>query len=266
MKLRGRTVIVTGASSGIGRETARAFGRAGSNVVLASRNQGALEALAEELAPLPGRRLVVPTDVRDEGAVRAMVGRAVEELGRVDVLVNNAGVGLDATIAEGKIENMRYLMDVNLFGAIYGIQAVFPHMKAQRSGCIVNVSSLASRIITPYNGFYSATKAALNAITEALRMEVEELGIRVIAVYPGLTVTSFRENVIREMELAPASGLLRGVDAAVVGRAIVRAVREEKREVFATLGDTAAWNLKSLAPRLVQWGIKRLWLRPGRRG
>lgn len=260
MKLRDRAVIVTGASSGIGRETAREFARAGSNVVLASRNEAALETLAQELSGLAGRRLVVPTDVRDQEAVRSLVERTVAEFGRVDVLVNNAAVGLDATIAEGKIENMRYLTEVNLFGPIYALQAVVPHMRRQGAGCVVNVSSVAGRIVTPYNGFYSATKAALTAITDALRMELAEEGIAVIAVYPGFTITHFRENAIREVELPPPSRLLRGVPARAVARAIVRAVRRGEREVYVTRGDAAAVALRNLSPRLVEWGVRRLWL------
>ncbi len=128
MRLKGSTVIVTGASSGIGRETVRALARAGSNVILASRNKKALQGLAKELKPLPGRGLVVPTDVADREAVKAMVERAVKEFGSIEVLVNNAGLGLNAPIAEGSLENIRHVFEVNLFGAIHCIQAVVPHM------------------------------------------------------------------------------------------------------------------------------------------
>ena len=114
----------------------------------------------------------------------ALVERTVAEFSSVDVLVNNAAVGLDASVAEGKIENMRHLMDVNVFGVIYGVQAVVPHMRRRGSGCIVNVSSVESHITTPFNGIYSATKAALTAITDALRMELEGSGIKVIKHYP----------------------------------------------------------------------------------
>ena len=262
MKLRGRTVIVTGASSGIGRETAREFARAGSNVVLASRNEDALAELAKDLSGLPGRRLVVRTDVSDVQAVKAMVERTVEEFGCVDVLVNGAGQGLDASVAAGNIENMRHVMDVNLFGVIYGVQAVVPHMERQGAGCIVNVSSMASRMAAPYAGIYSATKAAINSVSDALRLEVRGSGIKVINMYPGLVITAFHKNAIRELELLPHSRWLRWVAAGTAARAIVRSVRGERREAFVTFGDAVSMVVKNVSPRLVDWGVTHLWRLP----
>lgn len=264
--LSGRTVIVTGASSGIGRETAREFAKAGSNVVLASRNKAALTGLAGRLARYPGRRLVVPADVSDEKAVNAMVKRAIAEFGTIDVLVNNAGAGLSATIGEGDLKNFRYLLDVNLFGAIYCARAVIPHMRKQRFGRIINVSSVAARIVSPDNGAYSATKAALNAVTDALRLELAPDGITVGAVYPGFTATRFHENVIREMDRRPRPRLLRGVHPRAAARAIVRLARDGSRESYVTFGDAAAIVLRQVAPGLVDWGIRKIWLgsrRPG---
>ena len=260
MKLRGRTAIVTGASSGIGKETARKLARAGSNVVLASRSGEALEELARELEPLPGRCVAVPTDVTDREAVGRMVDRTLKDFGSIDVLVNNAGLGLRAPVAEGSLENIRYVFEVNLFGAIHCIQAVAPHMKERRQGTIVNVSSVVGRLATPYSGAYSATKAALNALTDSMRLELDQYGIRVIAVYPGYTVTGFHENVLREMEPPRPSRLLRSVGPEAVAKAIINAVLGNKRETYVSTTDAASVMIKNASPRLVDWAMRRLWL------
>jgi NAD(P)-dependent dehydrogenase (short-subunit alcohol dehydrogenase family) len=264
MELNNSTVIVTGASSGIGRAAAVRFARAGSNVVLASRNGEALEALARELDDLPGRRLVVPTDVSDREAVKAMVERAAAEFGSIEVLVSNAGFGLAATVAEGSIENIHRVFEVNFFGAVNCIQAVVPHMKPQGRGAIAIVSSVVGRLAPPYSGAYAATKGALNAMADSLRLELGSYGIAVIAVYPGYTITRFGENQLREIETAPPSRLVRGASADAVGRTIVRAVRQGRRETYVTAADAAAVMVKNLSPRLIDWGMRRLWL-SGRR-
>ena len=260
MKLKGSTVIVTGASSGIGRETARQLAQAGSNVVLASRDEKALQKLAGELEPLAGRRLVAATDVTDREAVKAMVERTLQELGSIEVLVNNAGLGLSAPVAEGSLENMRHVFEVNLFGAVHCIQAVTPHMKERRRGTIVNVSSVVGRLGSPYSGAYSASKAALNALTDSLRMELEPHGIRVTAIYPGYTITDFHANSLSEVKMPPRSRLVRGVGAEAVAETIVQAVRKGRREAYVSLSDATGVMIKNLSPRLVDWGMRRLWL------
>lgn len=260
MKLKGSTVIVTGASSGIGRETARQFAQAGSNVVLASRNGKALEELAHDLEPLAGRRLVVPTDITDREAVNAMVKRTLQEFGSIEVLVNNAGLGLNAPVVGGNLENIRYVFEVNLFGAIHCIQAVAPHMKERRRGTIVNVSSVQGRLATPYNGAYSATKAALTALTDSMRLELEPHGIRVTAIYPGYTITGFQATAPSEVKMPPPSRLVRGVGADAVAKTIVRAVREGRREAYVSLSDAASVMIKNFSPRLIDWGVRRIWL------
>lgn len=260
MRLEGRTAIVTGASSGIGRETARELARRRAHVVLASRDRERLEALAAELADYPGRRLVVPTDVTDRLAVEGLVRRTVEEFDGVDVLVNNAGVGLFAPIAGGSLDNMHHLFNVNVWGAVHCIQATVPYMRRQRSGHIVNVSSIAGKVAAPYLGIYSASKFALTAISDSLRSELAGSGIGVSTVYPGLTDTSFQENMLREVDVPDPPGYLRSVGAAAVARRTAQAVRWNLRDAYVTLQDFAAVSAYPLAPSVADWALRLLWL------
>jgi short-subunit dehydrogenase len=264
MRLRDKTVIVTGASSGIGRETAIAFAHADANLVLASRNEGALNELAAELAPLGRRVLVIPTDVTQQAAVEAMVQRAAEELGSIDILLNNAGQGLNALLAEGNMANIRRLFEVNVFGALYCIQAVVPYMKRQGSGQIINVSSVAGKIATPRQGAYAATKFALTAISDALRLELADHGITVTTVFPGVTNTPFGRNVLKEVEVPSVPGIVHGVPVGRVADAIVRAARRQEREVYITVGDRMAVGLKNISPRMIDWGMRVFYLRRSR--
>jgi short-subunit dehydrogenase len=255
--------MVTGASSGIGRETAREFAGRRAHVVLASRNRDKLEALATELADYPGRRLVVPTDVTDRLAVEALIRRTVEEFDSLDVLVNNAGVGLFAPVADGSLDNMHHLFNVNFWGAVHCIQAAVPYMRHQSRGHIVNVASVAGKVATPYMGTYSATKFALTAVSNALRSELAGTGIHVSTVYPGLTETSFEENMLREVELPDPPPYLRTTAPTAVARRIAQAVRWNLRDAYVSLEDLAAVAVYPLAPALADWAMRLLWLGPG---
>ena len=259
-------MIVTGASSGIGRETARLFALAGSNVTLAARSLEGLRGAARELEGQAGRRLVVPTDVTDRQAVERMARMTVDEFGRIDILVNNAGLGLHALLAEGSMENVRQVFEVNVFGAVNCIQAVVPYMKRQRRGQIINVSSIAGKIAAPFEGAYAATKFALTAISDALRLELAPYGIRVIAVYPGLIQTPFAERALKEVERPSPPGVARGIPAVQVAEAIVKAARRPRPEIYVTGFDRVAVGLKALSPRLMDWGLRRFYAKGWRDG
>jgi NADP-dependent 3-hydroxy acid dehydrogenase YdfG len=257
MNLKDKVAIVTGASSGIGEATARELAQAGAHVVLAARSAERLDELATELdssatGSMASRRVVaLPTDVSDRQAVERMVALTVAAWGRVDVLVNNAGLGLYAQLAEASPESMRYLMDVNYFGTLHCIQAVVPHMKAQGGGTIVNVSSIAGKHINPYQGAYCATKYALIAASDALRVELAPFGIRVLTALPGVTRTEFQTNARRERVAPPSRAGIRGVGPEKVGQAIVKAVRNGgPPEVYATLFDRAYVTFATTFPRL----------------
>jgi short-subunit dehydrogenase len=256
MNPSGKIAIVTGASTGIGRETARELVQQGASVVLASRNRGKLEALAEELAPLPGATLVVPTDVTERLAVEALARRTVEVFGAIDILVNNAGSGLFAPIVGGNLDNMRRLFEVNFWGAVHAIQATVPYMQSQRSGHIVNVSSVAGYVSPPHMGIYSATKFALRAMSDALRVEVAASGVKVSTIYPGLTQTSFTENMRQEVPVPAIPPIVRWATSATVARRIMQAIRWGWRDVFVSPEDVAAVGFNTFAPWAVDWAMR----------
>ena len=184
-----KTTLITGASSGIGAATARLLIDHGHNVVLAARRKDRLEALADELgdAALP-----IPTDITDPAACAALVKKAIESFDGIDVLVNNAGLGLYAPIADADPADWRTMFDVNVLGTLYATQAAVRHMLERRSGHIVFVSSVAGRRVPHAHGtVYSATKHAITAIAEGLRQDMDGQGVRVTIIEPGLVRTEF---------------------------------------------------------------------------
>lgn len=174
-----RTALVTGASSGIGEETARRFQGLGYTVYGAARRTDRLEKLAAEgVRPLA-------MDVTDDASMTAGIARIIEETGRIDVLVNNAGYGSYGAIEDVPIDEARRQFEVNLFGLGRLVQLVTPHMRGQKSGTIINISSMGGRLTTPLGGWYHATKYAVEALSDALRMELKPFGIDVVLVEPG---------------------------------------------------------------------------------
>ena len=187
--LSGRVVAVTGASSGIGEATALACARAGAAVALGARRADRIEALAGRIAGDGGRAIAVPTDVGDEAQAREFVQRTHAELGRVDVLVNNAGVMLLGPIENAPTEEWRRMIDVNVYGVLYCTHAALPLMTAQGGGHIVNVSSVAGRVARQGSGVYNLTKFGIGAFSESLRQECVPIGVRVTIIEPGAVAT-----------------------------------------------------------------------------
>jgi NAD(P)-dependent dehydrogenase (short-subunit alcohol dehydrogenase family) len=232
--LRGKVAVVTGASSGIGEATARELASRGASVVLASRAMDKLEALRREISASGGLALAVETDVSDGDSVDAMVARAVGELGSLDVLVNNAGLGLSGRIAEVRAEDVRHVFEVNAIGPLNCIQSALVHMG--EGGRIINVSSVVGRRAIPKVGAYCASKFALNALSDALRVEVAGRGITVTSVYPGTTSTSFRENSRRTRD-EKRGWRPKGVTPDKVAQKIADAAERGPRDVYVTLPD-----------------------------
>jgi NADP-dependent 3-hydroxy acid dehydrogenase YdfG len=198
--LTGQVVAVTGASSGIGEATARAAVQAGAVVALGARRTERIEALAEDINKGGGKAIAITTDVADEAQARSFVETTIAELGRLDVLVNNAGVMLLGPIDGADTDDWRRMIDANLYGVIYTTHAAVPHLKAQRSGHILNVSSIAGVRASAGSAVYNATKFGVNAFSEALRQELAEHEVRVTTINPGAVETELRTHLSPELQ------------------------------------------------------------------
>ena len=227
MTLAGKTAVVTGASSGIGEATAHSLAKEGCNVVLAARREDRLRSLAEALGE---GTLAAPTDVTDPAACAALVARTVERFGALDILVNNAGIGLNGTIAEGDPEAWRRMFEVNVLGVLYLTRAAVRQMLRQGAGDVVFISSLSGRRVPRADStVYAATKHAITAVAEGLRMDVHERGVRVINVEPGLVRTEFPESSYASAQEYYAEKEYSPLEAADVAAAVVYAVQQPPR-------------------------------------
>lgn len=253
--LKDKVAIVTGASSGIGEATARSLALRGAAVVAAARNEERLRELEEEVRASGGRVMAVETDVSDRESVEGMIWHALEEFGTLDVLVNNAGLGLSGRVEELRAEDLRYVMEVNVIGPLNCIQAVMPHM--QPGGHIINVSSVVGKRAIPKVGGYCASKFALNGITDALRVEVAKREIRVTSVYPGTTSTAFRDNSRRTRD-EKRGWRPPGVTPDRVAEKIVRAAEKGGRDVYVRFSDRLFVAGTTLFPGLTDRVIRRL--------
>jgi short-subunit dehydrogenase len=190
------TVLITGASQGIGKATAILFAQKGYDVVLAARNADRLTTTAQEIQDLGRSALAVPTDVKQPQQVSHLISRALAEYGSIDVLVNNAGIYSSGPAAQFSLEDWHEVIDINLWGYIHTIHALLPHFLQQRSGTIVNVCSVGGKIAIPYLAPYSTSKFAVAGLTQALHTELEPKGIHVAGIYPNLIKSSFLERAI----------------------------------------------------------------------
>ncbi len=252
MDPKGKVVLVTGASSGIGEATAREFGREGAKVVLAARRVDKLEALAQEIGKMGtgAETLVVAADLSKLEDIQSLVKQTLDRFGRIDVLVNNAGFGrLDWLENLDPVKDIEAQFSVNVMGVVQTTRQVLPVMIKQRSGAIINMCSMAGLVATPTYTIYAASKHAVHGFSEALRREVKPWGIDVSLIYPGGVVTEFASHAgIKRKTKAttPKSMLLTAED---VGRAVVQLVRRPRAMWIIPW----AWTVSMWLNRFANW-------------
>ncbi|MFD1018400.1 SDR family oxidoreductase [Thalassobacillus hwangdonensis] len=245
-KLENKTAIITGASSGIGEAIALRLAEEGTNVVLAARRSERLQEIADNIQKKTDvRTMVVETDVTNKQDVEALVNKTKEELGAVDIFVNNAGVMLLSFLKNDHVEEWEQMVDVNIKGVLYGIHAALPGMLEQNSGHIINVSSVAGHEVFPSSTVYSATKYAVRALSMGMEKELSKTGVRVTNISPGAVDTELTDHITdqdvldmfkdRSMNPLESDDIARAVTYAVtqpdyvnVNEVIVRPMQQKK--------------------------------------
>lgn len=193
--IKDKVIVITGASSGLGECTARHLSKLGAILVLGARRAERLQSLVADIEKQGGIAIAVATDVTRKAQVEALLKAAVDKFGRIDVLLNNAGLMQQSRLDSLKTDEWDNMIDVNLKGTLYGIAAALPYMQAQKSGHIINVSSVAGHKVTPAGSVYCATKHAVRAISEGLRSEVKAWNLRTTVISPGAVATELTDHI-----------------------------------------------------------------------
>jgi short-subunit dehydrogenase len=246
-----KVVLITGASDGIGASCARAFSQRGARLVLTALPGEDFR--SEE----SGTRLVIAGDITSAETRITVVKRAIDCFGRIDVLINNAGVGQYGYPTEVDTEISKRMFDVNVFSALALTQLIVPHMKARRYGTIVNVGSVGGEVSLPWAVMYCATKHAVHCIDDSLRRELLGTGIRVMKVCPGIVATRFRDHVLAGSAPGRVEDIRRVVSPDEVARAIIRGVERGKRRVFVPRLGLIFVSLDYFAPWVMDWYLRR---------
>jgi short-subunit dehydrogenase len=256
MEMDGKVVVVTGASMGIGEEIAKIFADQGASVVLLSRDASRAEAARHRVGHTD-RTLALACDVRYREEIDRALGLTLHHFDRVDVWVNNAGVGIRDAVADVEVSACRELFDTNFFGVIHGMQAVIPLMKERGGGTIINISSVVGHIPMAFSAPYSASKFALNALGKAARMELKRDHINVLTVCPGYVRTDFGEHVLADRGWTVRPQSVRGITAERVARATYDGYCKRKREVIVPWTMIPVVKLYQMFPGVVEWGMMK---------
>ena len=247
--------LVTGASSGIGRSLALRFAREGASVALVARRADELEKLAAEIRGIGGHACALPCDVGDREAVAATAARAVEQLGGIDLLANNAGYGHHRRFLEWDLADMERMMRVNYLGALYFTKALLPQMVARGKGWLIFVASVAGKLAVPEEAAYAASKFAMLGLAEALSLEVEDAGVHVLNVCPGVVDTPFFDA--EALERMPAASRRSMVDPERLTDAVMRGLARGAREVTHPRHIAIAYLFRALWPEFLRRQVRR---------
>lgn len=249
--LNEQVVVITGASSGIGRAAALRFGKAGAKVVLAARNVVGLQTAADEIRAAGGEALVVPTDVGEWEQVQRLAEHAVTAYGRIDTWVNDAAVGVYATADDTTVDEVSQVMQTNFMGVVHGVKAVLPIMKAQQYGTIINMGSGESYRTLPLNAAYAASKHAIKAYTDALRMELdyEQSGIAVTLIMPAGINTPFFQHAVSRLGVLPRPAPPVYAPE-LVAEAIAAAAAQPQRDIYVGGASLLFSLMERISPKL----------------
>ena len=249
--IKDKVIVITGASSGIGKETALLLGRQGARLVLVARREPLLELIRNEIEKSGGTALNLVLDLSQRVNVQRMIGETYARFGKIDVLINNAAFGFFGSVEKTPSSVVREIFALNFEAALYAIQLAIPIMREQGSGHIINISSVAGKRGLPLSGIYCATKFALDGITQSLRLELQDSGIDVSLINPAATDTEFSERVRR----ADVAGKFKAMGyvqpASTVARAIVECIRKPKIEVYPYRVSRAFAWLNVIAPSIL---------------
>jgi len=247
----GKVVLITGASEGIGSSCARLMAQRGARLALT-----ALPSENFQNADLEST-LIVAGDIASENTRTELVERTIDRFGRIDVLINNAGVGQYGYPTQVDVEISKRMFDVNVFSALALTQLVVPHMKAVKSGAIVNMGSVGGKVSLPWSVMYCATKWTLHCIDDALRRELQGTGIHVMKVCPGIVDTKFRDHVLAGCVPVRVKSLKQVVTADQVAAAIIHGLERRKRTVYIPRIGFIFTSLDFFAPRVMDWYLRR---------
>jgi short-subunit dehydrogenase len=255
INLKGKVVLIIGASSGFGQDAARLFAREGCKVLLAARRVERLQALARSIQTTGGEAVALPVDITDRIQIEKMVHSALDVYGRIDILFNNAGIGRIEWFENFSLDrDIQTLVHVNLIGLMQVTRLVLPHMLARREGHIINMASVAGLIASPLITSYSASKYGVRAFTDALRREVAPYGIKVSGIYPGPAATEFGRHVGKNKAYASVRSRINiRMSSEYVARRVVEVARRPRRTLVIPWWFRIVTTFDTLFPVAVDW-------------